>query len=220
MHESSEEELKQRVLAAVRATPSPVRKRATLRVSALLASAVLFPVLGLAVAGGFQAGARPWSLIAITGVGLFVICFGSLWVALGTGGRMLGRPWLWLAAQAVLTPVLLFAWKVWSSSLWPGMTESMPERPGFRCLALTLCFGSWPLLALALLRRRSDPSHPRALGAALGVAVGSYAASAIEFWCPVGYAPHVLLGHALPIALLGVVGALIGHVLLALPRES
>ena len=215
--EHGSDELKERVLAAVRATPSPPRAQTTPRTSVLLVSAAVVPLLGFVAVGGFESGSRPPALIAMTGIGVCVIAVVSLWLALGTGGRMLGRARLWLAAQALLTPLFLLGWKLWSSAAFVGMTQPMVERPGLRCLGLTLLLGSWPLLAFSLIRRHSDPTHPRMLGAALGVAAGTYSATLIDFWCPVGYTPHVLLGHILPLAVLGLVGAWLGNRLLALP---
>ena len=216
--EPGRDELKERVLAAVRATPSPPRAQTRSRSSALLVSAAVVPLLGFVAIGGFESGSRPPALIALTGAGISAIALVSLWLALGTGGRMLGRARLWLGAQALLAPLFFLGWKLWSSAAFVGMTEPTAERPGLRCLGLTLLLGSWPLLAFSLVRRRSDPTHPRMLGAALGVAAGSYAATLVDFWCPVGYPPHVLLGHILPLVALGLVGAWLGHRLLALPR--
>ena len=47
--------------------------------------------------------------------------------------------------------------------------------------------------------------------AALGAATALYASVLVDFWCPVGYVGHVLLGHVLPIALAGVLGFAIGR---------
>ena len=41
----------------------------------------------------------------------------------------------------------------------------------------------------------------------------------VDLWCPVGYVPHLLLGHVLPIAILSVAGGLIGGRVLGIMRR-
>jgi hypothetical protein len=38
-----------------------------------------------------------------------------------------------------------------------------------------------------------------------------YASVLVDFWCPVGYIGHVLLGHVLPIALAAALGFAVGR---------
>ncbi len=75
--------------------------------------------------------------------------------------------------------------------------------------------GVFPLLAMAFVRRNSDPNHPRLTGATLGVAAGACAWVFTDLWCPVAYVPHLLLGHVLPIMILAAAGALLGPWLIA-----
>lgn len=44
----------------------------------------------------------------------------------------------------------------------------------------------------------------------MGVAVGLGAALPVDLWCPVAHPQHVLLGHVIPVALLALVGAVLG----------
>ena len=67
--------------------------------------------------------------------------------------------------------------------------------------------------------RRSDPITPRATGAAFGAGAGLGSALLVDLWCPVGYVPHLLLGHVLPIAILSVAGGLIGGRVLGIVRR-
>jgi hypothetical protein len=87
---------------------------------------------------------------------------------------------------------------------------------GLKCFALTLAAALGPLVGLALVRRSSDPMHPIASGAALGVASGSCAGVMVVLWCPVTAPAHVAVGHVLPIVLLATVGAVLGHHLMAM----
>jgi hypothetical protein len=92
----------------------------------------------------------------------------------------------------------------------PEVTLVHPERVGFKCLGLTMAGAAFPLVGLALMRRRSDPVHPVATGAALGAASGASAGVMVEMWCPVAAPQHVASGHILPIVVLTALGALLG----------
>jgi len=69
------------------------------------------------------------------------------------------------------------------------------------------------------LRRGSDPLHPVLTAAAFGAAVGAGAWVLVDLWCPVGYVPHVLLGHVLPLLLLIGLSALLGSRVVAMGKR-
>jgi hypothetical protein len=119
-----------------------------------------------------------------------------------------------LVGIAVLTPVALFLWKVGWSAQDAGMMDRWPERPGFRCLYLSLMTGTWPLLAMLALRRGTDPTPSRRDGRGDGRRRGCVRVGVIDLWCPVAYVPHLMLGHVLPVALLAALGAVLGRFLL------
>jgi hypothetical protein len=78
-----------------------------------------------------------------------------------------------------------------------------------------------PHAADAKLRGKSVFRHhnPVATGAALGAACGAAAGVMVELWCPVAAPRHVAVGHILPIAIVSVVGALMGARVIAMrPR--
>jgi hypothetical protein len=52
----------------------------------------------------------------------------------------------------------------------------------------------------------------------MGVAAAACAWVFVDLWCPVAYVPHLMLGHVLPMAILGSVGALLGRFLLQVRR--
>jgi hypothetical protein len=129
---------------------------------------------------------------------------------------MLGRPRWALVLVAVAVPPLLVAWKLSWSARFVGALVAVPGRPGLRCFALSLVLALAPLAAILWARRGRDSVHPRALGAAVAVAVGALAWIAVDGWCPIGDPGHVLLGHWLPLELLAAAGALLGGLVLGL----
>ena len=224
-------ELKAWVLATAAADPSPTRaavNRRNILISMLAAASgvgafVIFALLTsegqLMRLGGEVASHRHlersvW-LVVTTAGGALGVAATALWLALCRGRSMLGRSRCWLLYGIVLIPLGLFAWKV-SCSLAFGdpMTEWL-ERPGLKCLSLSLLVAAGPLLAFLAARRRA-PVHPALNGAAIGVASGACAWVALDLWCPVASVPHLLLGHVLPLCILAGTGALLGQALLSL----
>jgi hypothetical protein len=129
---------------------------------------------------------------------------------------MLGRPrWLLLLVVFAVPPLLL-RWKLTFSVCFGGSLAAVAGRPGLRCCGLSLLLAAAPLGALLWARRGRDCVHPRALGAAVAVAVGAVAWIAVDAWCPIADPRHLLLGHLLPLEVLALAGALLGDRLLAL----
>jgi hypothetical protein len=128
---------------------------------------------------------------------------------------MLGRSGSWLLCGIALIPLGLFVWKVGCSLAFGDPMTEWLERPGLKCLSLSLLVAAGPLLAF-LAARRSAPVHPALNGAAIGVASGACAWVALDLWCPVASVPHLLLGHVLPLCVLAGMGALLGQALLSL----
>ncbi len=223
-------ELRTRVLAAVAAEPSPTRAAVRRRnmFMAMLAAAsgigafVIFAMLvsesHLLRLGGEvvpqQRLERPVWLVVATVGGAVGVAATAVWLALGRGRSMLGRSRRWLLYGGVLIPVSLLVWKVSCSLAFGDAMVAWPERPGERCLSLSLLVALGPLLSFLAIRRRA-PVRPALNGAVLGFAAGACAWVAVDLWCPVAYVPHVLLGHVLPLFVLAGAGALLGRALLA-----
>ena len=201
---------KDRVLAAARSEPSPTRPQVRRRTRALVVAAVGVAVGVFLSAGGVRRADRPLELVLLTSAGTAAIAAMAMWVGLWRGPSMLGRRRLHLLVVGITAPLMLLAWRSGVSGLFDGMTRAWPMRVGFRCLGLTLAVGIVPLLIALHARRRSDPMHPAGGGAAMGVAVGLGAALPVDLWCPVAHPQHVLLGHVVPVALLALVGAVLG----------
>jgi hypothetical protein len=224
-------ELRARVLAAAAAQPSPTRagiNRRNILISMLAAASgvgafVLFALLTsegqLVRLGGDVAPYRHlersvW-LVVTTLAGTLGVTAAALWLSLRRGRSMLGRSRSALLSGIALTPLALFAWKVSSNLAFGDPMVEWLERPGLRCLSLSLFVAAGPLLAF-LAVRRSAPVHPALNGAAIGVASGACAWVVLDLWCPVAAVPHLLLGHVLPLCVLAGAGAMLGQARLAL----
>ena len=224
-------DLKASVLAAAAAEPSPTRAAVNRRnrlisvlaavsgvggfvIFALLTSEGQLVRLGGEIARHRHVERSVW-LVVTTAGGAMGIAAAALWVALGRGRSMLGRSRAWLVYAIVLIPLALFAWKVSCSLAFGDPMVDWLERPGLKCMALSIAVAAGPLLAFLALRR-SAPLHPALNGAAIGVASGACAWVALDLWCPVAFVPHLVLGHVLPLCILGGAGALLGQALLSL----
>lgn len=208
-------DLKRRVLAAVQSEPAPtqtaVRQRAWLTFAICAAIALVIFV----AAGGVRTYGRPGLLIVWTCVGWIAAASTAAVVGVARGRSMLGRSTRTLVMLIVALPVALLAWKIGVTvPFGPEMLAAWPGRPGFRCLRLSLAMAAPLLLALVVIRRRSDPVHPGVTGAVLGITAGVAAGALVDLWCPIAHLPHVLLGHILPLVVAALVGAWAGRRLL------
>jgi len=219
-------DLRARVLAAAAAEPSPTRATVRRRngwlgvvaaASALGAFAVFAALMSdshlLRLGGELgpqQRVDRSLGLVVTTVVGAASVAAAALWLALGRGRSMLGRSRRALLYGGLSIPLGLLAWKVGASLAFGADMVPWPERPGERCLALSLLVAAGPLLSF-LAVRRAAPAWPALNGAVIGCAAGACAWVAVDLWCPVSYVPHLLLGHVLPVVVLAGAGGLIGR---------
>ena len=208
--------LKDRVLAAAASEQSATRPALVRQSLALVAVSLLCTGIVFVHAGGLRVTGRPLGLVLGTTVGTAMVALVVAVVALRNGGSSLPRPPRLLVPVLLAGPVVLLAWKIFWSSRYPGGLDAWLTRPGFRCLGLSVAMGLVPVIAFAVSRRASDPRRPALTGIAGGVAIGCLIALFTDLWCPVAYLPHLLLGHLLPIALLGGIGAWLGRRLIVL----
>lgn len=204
-------ELKQRVLAAVAAQPSPTRHATNRRRARLLAGAASLSLATWAMSGGIRPTGRPAELMLASALGALAVAAVALAGALSRGRSMLGRSPGALIIIAVACPLALLAWKAGVSAHFDGMTVPWPDRPGFRCLLVALASSVAPFASLLLVWRRTQPAHPRLTGLVLGTAAGAVGWLLVDLWCPVGHLEHLILGHLLPLAALAAVGAAAGR---------
>ncbi|MBI2391222.1 MAG: DUF1109 family protein [Deltaproteobacteria bacterium] len=120
---------------------------------------------------------------------------------------------------------LLLALAIASAPLYALLTAVSPLRARgapapvgtfAQCLASAWsCFGVMMMMAgaglaaLLVAFRHAVPVSPRARGAAFGAAAGAWGGLAIHLRCPSSDTVHILAGHALPIALMAAVGAVV-----------
>jgi hypothetical protein len=208
-------ELKQRVLGSVAEVPAPTRTQVLRMRAWLLGCGVAGAVTIFFLEGGVRLTTRPPSLVALTSVGTALIVGVGTWLLFTRGRSVLGRPVSLLAATAVVASLLFVAWRYGISAHY-GHTDAWPERPGFRCLALSIATGALPLLGALLSWRHAVPVSPIATGAAFGAGAGLGSALLVDLWCPVSYLPHLLLGHLVPIGVLALLGGVLGSRLLRL----
>ncbi len=162
--------------------------------------------------GGLEHSAeRPLALTLGIAAGALLVAVACASVAWWRGGSLVGRSSTALLAVAVLAPIATYVWLV----SWHGRYDDPASRIGYRCLAMTLA-SSTPLLGAAVyVRRRTVAVNPVLSGAALGAAAGAFGSITVDLWCPLTSSPHVLIGHALPIVILAILGAALGRIALA-----
>jgi hypothetical protein len=212
-------DLRARVLDAARREPAPSRatglRRRGVTVVLGFAFAVASTIACAVLLGGPAIEPRPVGYFALVAVAWAAIALVASWVAVGRGRSMLGRPTAQRAAIAVVTPIALIAVAAAGSAVWPQTVDGRSSLLAHViCGSLTILFALGPLVAFAVVNRRTDPIAPSLTGAALGAAAGAWGALGIELFCTRATPVHVFLGHVLPVAVLVAVGALIGQRLL------
>lgn len=212
--------LRAQVIESARQQPAPTRAERSMRHRIVIAVVLVVPLLMFFAWGGVRAAPRPDKLVLETALGSSILAIGAATVVLGRGRSMLGRPRSWLLSVVLFTPILLFAWRLLVSSRYPDTTLEWAERPGLRCLLLSVVLSLSPLLGFLWIRRGSDPVHPGLTAAALGATAGASAWVLVDLWCPVGHVAHLLLGHVAPLVLITLIGALAGSRILMLARGS
>jgi hypothetical protein len=88
------------------------------------------------------------------------------------------------------------------------------------CVIEITMLGIVPALALFTMLRRAAPLRTHWSGALATLASVAIGAAATQFLCPVDDPAHQLVGHLFPVAVLSMLGALAGRVVLALPRTE
>lgn len=144
--------------------------------------------------------------------------FGSLAVAvLPPRGQVMPRTERagWWAAATVSGAVLiaLLLRHVGPASVWSPSPETTVVWSS-HCFATSVIIAACPLALGLFALRRAVAVGERAVGAALGAAGGALGGLALHLHCSVVDLPHLALGHALPVAVTALAGALTARRLL------
>jgi hypothetical protein len=204
---------KERVLAAITSAPSPRRSAQAGRTAMqLVISAGIAGILFERFGGFAHSAGRLWQTTAELAGGWAVACVPLSMAVLWRPKAVLPRrPWL-MFAIALGTPIAFFAW----TQVFAGTYVEPFSRLGWRCMGFTLAAAAVPMSTFLLMRRGIEPRRPMALGAAIGAICGAWASVAVAAWCPLTNAMHVLVGHVLPVVVLGLLGAGLGRSVLAM----
>ena len=210
-------ELRARILAAASAEPVPSRAAGRRRNAFVIAGALVLPVVLSILVHGPDAGGRPCGYVVTLAVAWLMVSALATWGGVLRGPSMLGRPPSWRAVVAMLTPVALLVTAALAALAWPQtLIDDARPRDHVVCIVFSFLCALGPLVAFALIRRRSDPVAPRLTGAAIGAAAGAWGALSVELHCGHASAEHMLVGHLMPVALLALVGVAVGHLFVAI----
>jgi hypothetical protein len=214
-------ELRARVLAAASAEPVPPRGTGTRRVAIALVAGFLAPVAISLYLGWPHAGGRPVAYVAALTLAWLAVGLAATWGGVSRGQSMLGRSVSARLVVATLTPAALLATALVAALAWPQtLDDDATLGSHLVCVVFTLLCALGPLVAFAVVRRRSDPVAPRLTGAAIGAASGAWGALAIELHCGHASPTHIVLGHLLPVVMLTLVGVLVGDGVVAIHARS
>jgi hypothetical protein len=196
-------DLKSRVLAQVTATPSMTRRQGRIASAALAAlslgiAAALFEFFG----GLAHSRDRPIASTVRLADGWGLVSALLAWLTLTTTRAPLR------VFAAIFSPILLFFWM-------RQFTDAGAPGSEVACFTLAIAVGAPPLASFLGVRRGADPMHPTSLGALAGATSGALANVVLMLWCPMTETVHVLVGHALPMIVLTVIGATLGETVLA-----
>ncbi|HEY8072593.1 MAG TPA: NrsF family protein [Labilithrix sp.] len=208
-------DLRARVLAEVKKTPSPTREEYRRRVSAVVLVGAIGATAVFFATGRIVPGERPMEMILFS-VG-FALFAAAVLTRLSTGrpGSMLGRSRTVLVTGFVVTAPLLAIAALFAEWCWHGAaTEPVGMNVHSACAALTLAQGVLPLGAFLVPKRGSDPVHPVITGAALGMTAGAWSAMMAYLRCPHAASFHCIVAHVGPTLVLAAVGAVLGWAIL------
>lgn len=204
-------DVRARVMAAVEGEPVVTRAiGARRRVVLAIVAGVIFAAASFgAVRPGL--GGRPPGYVGSLTLAWLLIGVAATWAGVTRGRSMLGRPVAWRVAVAVATPVALLAASLACGMVWPSAPGDDPGiGPHLVCLFTTIGLALGPFALFFALRGANDPVRPHLTGAAIAAAAGAWGALGIELHCAITVPCHVLVGHVLPVALLGVAGMTAG----------
>ncbi|MGD0524982.1 MAG: NrsF family protein [Polyangiaceae bacterium] len=214
-------DLRARILAAASADPAPPRAQGTRATATAILAGFVVPVAVSFYLGWPSAANRPASYVGCLAAAWLAVGLFATWGGVARGQSMLGRPTALRLGVVLLTPALLLTTAMVGALAWPGtLADDATMGNHLVCDAFALLCALGPLVAFAVVRRGSDPVAPRLTGAAIGAASGAWGALAIHLHCAHTSPTHVVFGHILPVAVLALVGVVIGDRVVAVRARS
>ncbi len=211
--------LKERVLAAAAAAPSPTRREGKRRGVWLVVLSLAVGIGLLELAGGVaHSSARPLAVSVRLADGWALASSLLTWLLLRRRAMLVALPRS-LVVATLACPVALFAWMGYFEGAYPPLAGS-PPGPDWACLLFTLACAATPLGCFLRLQRGVELQRPDLLGAAAGAAAGAWSGVLSILWCPTTSPWHVLLGHVVPITLLTCAGSLLGASMLGVRARA
>lgn len=206
-------DLRARMKAQLAAQPAPTRSEGSRNAILVHAVAIAGMLAIFEWMGGLAHSAgRPLGLTFGVAGGVSAVAAIATVLTLPKPGSMLPRRMAVYALLAVLAPLAVFA----ATVSWNAFYTEPFARFGWRCMGLTLSTGSLLVAAIFTARRGRAVHHAGAQGAAIGAMGAIWANVLVDLWCPLTNAPHVIVGHAFPTAVLAAVGFVVGRKVLAL----
>jgi hypothetical protein len=214
-------DLRERVMAVVRAQRVPSRGAGVRRQVVAIAGGLSLWA-GMSVVMGRPAlRGRPMFYVLALSAAWLLVGVAATWAGVGRGRSMLGRAAAWKVIVVTLTPATLLAAALVMGMVWPQTrSEQAGAHAQLVCVLGTIALALGPLAAFTVILRGTDPVVPRLTGAALAVAAGAWGALGIELHCRHTSPWHVTLGHVLPVALLGLLGVVLGNRVVAIRSQN
>jgi hypothetical protein len=211
--------LKERVLAAAAAAPSPTRSEGKRRGIWLVILSLAVGIGLFELAGGVAHGsARPLAVSVRLADGWALASSLLTWLALRRKAMLVALPRS-LVIATLACPVALFAWMAYFEGAYPPLAGS-PPAADWACLLFTLAGAATPLGCFLGLQRGVELQRPDILGAAAGTAAGAWSGVLAILWCPTTSPWHALFGHVVPITLLTCAGSLLGASMLGVRARA
>lgn len=212
MSQKPRPDIRAQILAAARSERSPTRAQVTRHVGLVAAGGVVLLVAVFFGLGGLLLGDRPAGFVLHAALAWLLTAVASSAILLRRGSTGLGSPTgLLLGCGLAVAPLLAVTYVglhgAEAAHVGHGPVKMLAHP---MCFVLTVVFAVAPFALFAALRRGTDPVHPRATGALAGAASAAIGGVAITLHCPLAADLHVLLGHALPSAVMLLVGFLLG----------
>jgi hypothetical protein len=218
--------LRARLLTAATREKTPTRRAVRIRWAIFVA--VMLGTWAVATRElGIHEGQRPLSLMVALTLGWAIVAAISTWIG-WSSNQVSGFPRVVLIAVIFGAPLALSLLSLvplmaarWGATGWASALP-LPAHyswHGEACRDIVLGLAGIPLLTGIVLRRGTDPIHPRLKGAAIGTASASCAGLTMGLSCPVVFTPHLLLGHVLPLLGAALLGALLGGIFLDLQKS-